>query len=47
MGDVTSLANQALIIFGELLNMCVVQRCHGEKLQFYWPFFFDRCVQFV
>ena len=33
--DVTSLPNQALIIFGELLKMCVVWRCHGEKLHLY------------
>ena len=36
MVDVTSLPNQALIIFDEWLKMCVV-----------WPFFFDRCIQFV
>ena len=48
MIDVTSLPNQALIVFGEWLTMCVV---YGEKLHLYdWPIltvFFDRCVQFV
>ena len=38
MEDVTSLSNQALIIFCQWLNMCVVLRCHGEKSHLYdWP----------
>ena len=35
MVDITSPPNQALIIFGEWLKTCVVQRCHGEKLRLY------------
>ena len=38
MVNVTSLPNQALIIFNAWLKMCVVYRCHGEKLHLYnWP----------
>ena len=33
--DVTSLPNQALIIFGEWLKMCVMLLCNGEKLHLY------------
>ena len=35
MVDVISLLNQALIIFGEWFKMCVLKRCHGEKLHLY------------
>ena len=50
MVDVTSLPNQALIIFGEWLKMCGVA-LSWWKITFtigqFWPFFFDRCAQFV
>ena len=50
--DVTLLPNQALIIFGEWLKMCVwcsviMVKHYTFTINQFWPFFFDRCVQFV
>ena len=46
MADVTPLPNQALIIFGVQCNVVMVKNYTFTIHQF-WPFFFDRCVQFV